>query len=692
MYLKPVWLLVFLLCLVNVSTMQSTAKIYWTSSTGIHRAEPNGRDHETLLSVTLGDPRAIAVDVANRKIYWADRGTGKIQRANLDGTDIEDLAFTPAVGSLYGIAVDPVRGKVYWVGGKSHKIQRSELDGTNVEDVITRDVTDLMYYPRGLAVDVDAGKIYWTELQTARIFRANMDGTNAEVFITDRLTGPGLVERLSIVVIAGKIYWVSYDQGWTEALIKSANLDGTDIKSIVNISQPMDGSGRIYIVRIAVDPVMGKLYWEETYSGTGKIMIANLDGTDAQQLIAASEPGGRHTPGGMALNVADNKIYWIASCVTDYGRASTIRWANLDGTDAEDLISPELQAPCGIDIDAPEGKMYWTDFGTNKIQRANLDGSHVEDIITTGLAAPTSLALGLLQRKIYWANWKTGDIQRANIDGTQVETIITLVQVRGMLRSARDIAVDAMTGKIYWACYNEQSGFVIQRADLNGANIRTIASNLSQPNGIAIDAARGKVYWTDNGFHLLVSRANLNGGAREDVVTFRLDYADAFANLLRGITVDPNSGKIYWVKGNFRSSGDIRGSGITGIINPRFIALDTVPTVSVEVTRRLATSWGRVRQDALLQNFPNPFNPETWIPFRLSESEHVIIKICSSAGQLVRMLDLGQKPSGAYMTREKAAYWDGRNEEGEAVVSGVYFYQLVTDDGFSATKKMLVVR
>ena len=704
MYLKSVWLSAFLLCIINPLPVQSADKIYWTSSAGIYRAELDGQECETLLSVTLSDPRSIAVDAVNGKIYWTDRGTRKIQRANLDGTDIEDLVSASELSYLYGIAVDPIRRKVYWVDGEwTFRIQRAELDGTNVEDVITSSDTDLLKYPRDIAIDVDAGKIYWTELRTPRIFRVNMDGTNAEAFITDnKWTGLGLPERLSIVVTAGRLYWVSYDQNLREALIKSANVDGADTKSVVNLNYIVEEGGRIYISCIAVDPVMGRIYWEETHSSseTGNIMSANLDGTDAQQLIAVSDPDTQRTPDSIALNVADSKIYWIDSYVTDFGRTSMIRWANLDGTDAEDLINPELQAPCGIDIDASEGKIYWTDFGTSKIQRANLDGTHVEDIITTGLAAPTSLALDRLQGKIYWANWKTGDIQRSNIDGTHVETILTSV-------SARDIAVDAMAGRIYWTGYYRELGFVIKCADLDGANVRTrIASLGPQPNGIAIDTARGRIYWTENGFNMKVSRANLNGTNREDVVTYRLDYASALMNRLRGITVDPNSGTIYWVDCSLRGRGSpgeilcathvpiepVSGSGIPGIINPRFVALDTVPTISVHVTGKLATLWGRVRRDALLQNFPNPFNPETWIPYQLAMDSEVTINIYSATGQVVRTLDLGYKQAGSYIASDKAAYWDGKNQQGESAGNGVYFYQFVTDDGPSATRKMLMVK
>ncbi len=102
-------------------------------------------------------------------------------------------------------------------------------------------------------------------------------------------------------------------------------------------------------------------------------------------------------------------------------------------------------------------------------------------------------------------------------------------------------------------------------------------------------------------------------------------------------------------------------------------------------------SIGQPKLTQLLQNFPNPFNPETWIPYQLETSADVTLQIYDTAGDLVRTLDLGFKPQGFYMTRSTAAYWDGRNNLGEQVASGVYFYSLHTPD-FSATRKMLILK
>ena len=93
----------------------------------------------------------------------------------------------------------------------------------------------------------------------------------------------------------------------------------------------------------------------------------------------------------------------------------------------------------------------------------------------------------------------------------------------------------------------------------------------------------------------------------------------------------------------------------------------------------------------LLANYPNPFNPETWIPYRLAEDAFVTLTIYDEAGQVVRMLDVGHQIAAVYENRSKAIYWDSRNNVGETVVSGVYFYHLSAGD-YSATRKMVILK
>jgi len=112
---------------------------------------------------------------------------------------------------------------------------------------------------------------------------------------------------------------------------------------------------------------------------------------------------------------------------------------------------------------------------------------------------------------------------------------------------------------------------------------------------------------------------------------------------------------------------------------------------SVGITKRHGFVELLPSKTELLPNYPNPFNPETWIPYRLSEEADVTVYIYDTRGQLVRSFFLGTKPAGTYLDRGKAVYWDGKNDAGERVASGVYFYQLKAGR-FSDTRKLAVMK
>ena len=96
-------------------------------------------------------------------------------------------------------------------------------------------------------------------------------------------------------------------------------------------------------------------------------------------------------------------------------------------------------------------------------------------------------------------------------------------------------------------------------------------------------------------------------------------------------------------------------------------------------------------ETALLANYPNPFNPETWIPYQLAESAEIALTIYDMNGQLVRRLAVGHQAAGMYRSRSRAAYWDGRNQLGEPVASGLYFYTLTAGE-FMGTRRMLILK
>ena len=220
------------------------------------------------------------------------------------------------------------------------------------------------------------------------------------------------------------------------------------------------------------------------------------------------------------------ELYW-----TDWG-TDKIQRADLDGSNVEDLVTMGLDTPVGLAVDVSAGKMYWSDMSTKKIRRADLDGSNVEDLVTSGLHTPVWLALDASGGKLYWTDWGTDRIQRADLDGSNVENLV----VAGGLNSPAGLVLDVSGGKMYWT---DSSADKIQRADLDGSNVEDlITSGFGSPSGLALDVASGKMYWTDRETGE-IQRADLDGSNIEDVITRGLDKPIE-------VDLDLSAGKMYW--------------------------------------------------------------------------------------------------------------------------------------------------
>ena len=517
--------------------------------------------------------------------------------------------------------------------------------------------------------------------------------------------------------------------------VSSLNADGTETGNI-SLTAPL--AAGTYYYGVCVDSVAGEsdtnnncsqsvtitvqqpagtsvsMYWTDW--DTNKIQRANLDGSNVEDLVTT----GLGSPYGIALDVAAGKMYWA-----DAGLAK-IQRANLNGSNVQNLIPLGLSVPICIALDVAGGKMYWTDRGTGKIQRANLDGSNVQDLVF-GVRGLHGIALDVAGGKMYWTDNDAGKIQRANLNGTSLEDLITTG-----LQLPNEIALDVTGGKMYWTDDGTQK---IQRANLNGTGVQgLVTTGLNVPVGITLDIASGKMYWTDLGTRK-IQRANLDGANVEDLVTTGLN-APFGITLGTSLTFSPpvvaredvnNDGVVdaQDVVLVDQKNLDLNDDGVSDIADillvveaignaggapaarlqaQHLLTAERVQQWLIEATlldedsstyrrgilvlEQLLTLLAP-RETVLLPNYPNPFNPETWIPYQIAEPADVTVHIYATTGHLVRTLRLGHQRAGIYHNRNRAAYWDGRNELGELVASGIYFYTLATGN-FTATRKMLI--
>ncbi|MCY3757213.1 MAG: dockerin type I domain-containing protein, partial [Acidobacteria bacterium] len=252
------------------------------------------------------------------RMYWTGHDVRTVRRADVDGSDIQDLVPTGAYAA--GFALDLEGGKMYWTDVGAGRINRADLDGTNTQRLISAEVGSINW----LALDVPGGKMYWTDWTTDKIQRANLDGSDIEDLVTTGLVAP---HGLALDLAAGKMYWT--DNG--AARIQRANLDGSGMENLVTGLGVPRG--------LALDSAVGKMYW--TDAGTHKIQRANLDGSNVEDLVVS----GVDAPHGLALDLVRGWMYWT-DIVTN-----KIQRANLDGSNVEDLITSGLSRPWGLTLD-----------------------------------------------------------------------------------------------------------------------------------------------------------------------------------------------------------------------------------------------------------------------------------------------------------------------------------------------------
>lgn len=545
---------------------------------------------------------AVAPPALGQRIYWTD--VGRVQRANVDGSQVETL-LNVRLNRPLAVAVDPFAGKVYWSDDEepttSAAIRRANLDGSAVEDVITTDIIA----PTGLVIDTAGGVMYWTDSSTGRIRRANLDGAGAATV----LQGQILPKGIAFDPADAKLYWAAKGDDFFSDVIRRANTDGSNVEDVIII----ECCSAVAPHGVAVDEIHRKLYWRDD-----RIRRANLDGTEQEELgIAVSEP-----EGGIAIDAGAGRIYWaddttyradlngenveiiagdagaIRGISVDVqhhrvywcmgvGGGARVRSAPADGGPVTDDVTPVL-APHGLALDRESGQLYWGDPGSNilpdgAVRRCELNGAHVDTVVETGWVDPTGVALDVADRRIYWAGRRAfpspqvGRVQRASVDDGVVEDLVT----NGLI-SPRALALEVDAATMYWTDVGSRD---IRRANLDGSSVQMLVqTGLITPNALALDLDNGRMLWTDSGNNRVMV-ANLDG-------TEATDFVPAGQNPVEGIAINEGTGQVYWSE-RVLSAGTARilraeadGSAIieavpTGATSPRAMVID--PRVAGDV-------------------------------------------------------------------------------------------------------------
>jgi hypothetical protein len=289
-----------------------------------------------------------SIGIGFTKMYWANGASQRMMRANLDGSDAENLVCKSGctnnnsnLVTPFGIALDLENRKMYWTDQTAKLLMRSDIDGNNSEILLCytgcANSNSLIIHPESIALDLPNGKIYWTQLfSSAQIVRANLDGTEFEALICQSgcqniIPGVPNSRGISLDLESGKMYWADFNLN----RLMRANLDGSGWEYLLCDSGCSNNNGNIIAPQHTVlDLAKGKLYWMD--SSSDRLMRANLDGSESESLLCnsgcANNNTSIHLPIGIALDIVSGKLYW-AELISD-----RLMRANLDGSGSQSLL------------------------------------------------------------------------------------------------------------------------------------------------------------------------------------------------------------------------------------------------------------------------------------------------------------------------------------------------------------------
>jgi cytoskeletal protein CcmA (bactofilin family) len=648
---------------------------------------------------------------AQGKIYFVESGPDKIRRANLDGSSPQDLL---TLSGPHLLALDFGASTMYFSNDADGKIHRANLDGTGIVDLVTG-----LNEPGDVELDLANGKIYWADPDDFILQRADLDGGNVEKVFGD--PGPFVGQGIALNAAGDSLYFIYEPPPAINAIVR-LNLSFNDLDTLVTtgLTEPFD---------LELDAGSRKIYWTDT--GAGTICRGDIDGKDQNLETLVT---GLITPRGLALDVLEGKMYW-----SDMS-AGKIQRSNLDGSNVEDVLTG-LTSPRGIALDvaaSPNARfVQFSGPGGFVVSRSKL-------VSQGNIFSNANLHFQKGDPTVFNGNlFAVGNII-IDKDNT----------INGNLRAGGTITIDpksTVNGTIAPSDPVQPSDPInpgdplcaptdpIQVINIGKGQSRTLfpgdpckspgdpwydvnvgnSSTLNLSSGtyvfseletqsesiINFDVSNGAVVLNVHDKFALGKKVQFNispgGEANSHLVTIFAFQSSKVAVEKGGYVLGnlnaPNAevslGKNVSLRG---AVGADKVSVDRDVIFLHHSSPGVLPKQVLEDEERGEKGEGRVVSYELAQNYPNPFltegksrfagNPSTTIKFALPEAGEVSLRIYNMNGQLVRALYSGAMPSGRFSVE-----WDGKNESGERVASGVYVYEMRAG-GFVGQRKLVLMR
>ncbi|XP_038049226.1 prolow-density lipoprotein receptor-related protein 1-like [Patiria miniata] len=538
-----------------------------TEIRGVHLSDGYHNVIPPLTIPSVANASSVDHDVKEQRLYWTDLQHKSINRAYINGTNIETVI--EGIPDSYSLTIDWLSRNMYWtnISPEKSSLNIARLDGSYRNEIHLRNLTS----PRSVIVRPSEGTMYWINAgDLPTIERANMDGSNQTTLISSILIDP---LGLALDDKASRLYWT--DRG-NQSGIHSSTLKGEDIQIFLELGNDA--------VPSAITVTEEKVYWAESNvvkyvskNNTSNIQILRRDLSGVKEMFIydptaktkASNRCSQNRGGCSQLCIPLPNAQRVCACTAGYkldeqdkisckgvesfliySIDTSIRGIGLDPSDEGDLLIPisGLLLAVAIDFDAANNFIYWVDTSSHAISRIHRDHTSREVLINSGMGRVEGLAVDWIAGNMYWTDQQLDLIEVARVDGTYRYALIS-----EDLDKPRAIVVHPEMGYLFWADWGTAPK--IERARLDGTNRTVIVSEtIGWPNGLTIDYGKGALYWCDAKLDRIFAM-DFDGNSRR--VVLDEEIYDPFA-----ITVFEDY--MYWTDRTYQSGSIQRALKLDG--------------------------------------------------------------------------------------------------------------------------------
>ncbi|MFH1844793.1 MAG: FlgD immunoglobulin-like domain containing protein, partial [bacterium] len=543
-------------------------------------------------------------------------------------------------------------------------------DGSSLETVVETP------QPKALALDMGAGKLYWVDATLGQIRRANLDGTSPET-VQALVSFP--ITSLTIYETGQLLVWSEYDNGSAPTVVRvftRAISGGTPDPIFLDFDEPAvrglavaENTGLVYfgfggdlyrmtitgssvtriyssgvsISAVAVDIMDADLYWAD--AGNNSVTRSNLLGGDITVLESYAS-----NVDGIAITPSAGNVFWTEE--------RFIVRANDDGSGQVNIVS--RPSYFGVGFHDTIERFYWSDLNKLEMYYADADGTNQNLFWAGGVSTGGALAIRVDQAndKVYWLDGGDRWLRKADPDGSNLAMVMYLPG------DAYDMTLDLPGARVYWC--GRASGMVF-RHNLDGSgSTDTLYTGLNLPRGVTLDHTNNRVLWGENN---RIASGPLDGGGPVTV-----DFTDPF--VVMGMAWDEEDQTLYWADQLYNRVRCAVYLPLSGWNPPQTIFYQGTAHWPGRLALQSDVATG-VADTPIVPGkthfaAPNPFNPQTMIHFSMKEPGSVNVSIYDVRGRRVRDL-----VRNTWMTAgPQRVAWDGKDELGQYMASGVYLYRI----------------